>query len=73
MFEFANAGMLCGVYPERTMKEILRFAQNDKRRAQRGIPKTVFNKLLGENQDVQARLSVVAGLFAGQPHAAVDA
>src|SRR3989442_1034566 len=26
--------MLCGVYPERGMKGILRFAQNDKRRAQ---------------------------------------
>ena len=53
LFDFANAGMLRGVYPERELHtlrgvypERSEWAQDDKRRAQHDIPKTFFNKLL---------------------------
>ena len=52
---FANAEILCGVYPERTAG-ILRFAQNDKRgarngerRAQNDGVQTFFSSLLGRH------------------------
>jgi len=46
--DFTNAEILREVYPERILKKIPRFAQNDKRRAQDVICKMFFNKLQRE-------------------------
>ncbi|HEV2416690.1 MAG TPA: hypothetical protein VGX94_02700, partial [Terriglobia bacterium] len=47
--------ILRGVYPERNAG-ILRFAQNDKRRAQNDIAQRFFNKLLNERLEFSIRL-----------------